>query len=112
MSAGPSSPPQPAAIDPADLDLLTRQALQLETAADELARPAPAARETAAAEAGIAAAAELGLALWCDDNVLRQRARGRGVPSFSVLDLTTVLRRRGAAIGTEDDLARHLVLTA
>ena len=108
VSAGPNSPPQPAAIDPADLDLLTRLALQLETAAGELARPAPTARETAAAEAGIAAAAELGLALWCDDNVLRQLARGRGVPSFSVLDLTTVLRRRGAAIGTEDDLARHL----
>ena len=46
--------------------------------------------------------------MWCDDNVLRQRTRGRGVPSFSVLDLTTVLRRRGAAIGTEDDLVRHL----
>jgi hypothetical protein len=108
VTAGPGSPPQPAAIDPADLDLLTRQALHLETVAGELARPVPAAWETAAAEAGIAAAAELGLALWCDDNVLRQRARSRGVPSFSVLDLTTVLRRRGAGIGAEDDLARHL----
>ena len=108
VTVGPGSPPQPAAIDPADLDLLTRQALHLETVAGELARPVPAIRETAAAEAGIAAAAELGLALWCDDNVLRQRARSRGVPSFSVLDLTTVLRRRGADIGTEDDLARHL----
>jgi len=46
--------------------------------------------------------------LWCDDNVLRQRARSRGGPSFSVLDLTTVLRRLGAAIGTEDELACHL----
>ena len=53
-------------------------------------------------------AAELGLALWCDETVLRQRARSRGIPSFSVLDLTTVLRRRGADIGTEDELARHL----
>ncbi len=110
MPAGPDRPPQPAVIDPADLDLLTRRALHLETVAGELARPVPAARNAAAAEAGIAAAAELGLALWCDDNVLRQRARGHGVPSFSVLDLTTVLRRRGAGIGigTEDDLARHL----
>jgi hypothetical protein len=41
VPAGPDGPPQPAAIDPADLDLLTRQALQLETAAGELARPAP-----------------------------------------------------------------------
>jgi hypothetical protein len=106
VTAGPGSLPQPAAIDLADLELLTRQALHLETVAGDLARPVPAARETAAAEAGIAAAAELGLALWCDDIALRQRARGRGVPSFSVLDLTTVLRRRGADIGTEDDLAR------
>jgi hypothetical protein len=108
VTAGPGRPPQPAAIDPADLDLLTRQALHLETVAGDLARPVPATRETAAADASIAAAAELGLALWCDDNVLRQRARSRGVPSFSVLDLTTVLRRRDASISTEDDLARHL----
>ena len=108
VTIGPDSPPQPAAIDPADLDLLTRQARQLETIADQFAGPVPATRNTVAAEAGIAAAAELGLALWCDDNVLRQRARGRGVPSFGVLDLTTVLRARGADIETEDELARHL----
>ena len=108
VSAGPDSPPQPPAIDPAGLDLLTRQALHLETVAGDLARPVPSTRNAAAAEAGIAAAAELGLALWCDDTVLRQRARGCGVPSFSVLDLTTVLRRRGAGIGTEDELACHL----
>lgn len=108
VSTEPDSMPQPAALDPADLDLLTRQALHLETVAGELARPAPAARNAAAADASIAAAAELGLALWCDDNVLRQRARGRGIPSFSILDLTTVLRRRGADIDTEDELARHL----
>jgi hypothetical protein len=64
----------------------------------------PATRNAAAAEASIAAAAELGLALWCDDNVLRQRARGRGVPSFSVLDLTTAMRARGADIDAEDEL--------
>ena len=44
--------------------------------------------------------------------MLRQRARSRGVPSFSVLDLTTVLRRRGADIDTEDQLARHLAAQA
>lgn len=108
VSTGPDSLPQPATIDPADLDLLTRQALYLETVTGELAHPVPAARNMAAADAGIAAAAELGLALWCDDNVLRHRARSRGVLSFSVLDLTTVLRRRGADIDSEDQLARHL----
>jgi hypothetical protein len=105
---GPGSPPQTAAIDPADLDLLTGQALYLETIAGEFARPVPATRNASAAEAAIAAAAELGLSLWCDDTILRQRARSRGVPSFSVLDLTTVLRARGADIETEDELARHL----
>jgi Domain of unknown function (DUF4365) len=107
-SSRPDGPLQPAAIDPTRLSLLTRQAQHLEAVACDLACPAPAARNTAAADAGIAAASELGLPLWCDDNVLRQRARGRGVPSFSVLDLATVLRRRGADIGTEDELARHL----
>jgi hypothetical protein len=108
VSAGPGAPPQPVAIDPVALDLLTRQALYLETVTGDLARPVPVARTAAAADAGITAAAELGLALWCDDIVLRQRARSRGVPSFSVLDLTTVLRRRGADVGTEDELARYL----
>lgn len=80
VSTGDGGAPQPAALDPADLDLLTSQALFLETVAGELVRPVPATRNAAAAEAGITAAAELGLALWCDDNVLCQRARGRGVP--------------------------------
>jgi hypothetical protein len=104
---GGADPAQPA-IDLADLALLTSRAQHLETASSEIARPVPATRNTPAADAGIAAAAELGLTLWCDDNVLRQRARGRGIPSFSVLDLTTVLRRRGAGIEPEDELARHL----
>jgi hypothetical protein len=60
--------------------VLTSYALFLESVAGELARPVPARRNAAAADAGIAAAAELGLALWCDDNVLRQRVRRRGVP--------------------------------
>ena len=105
---GPGSPPRPAAIDPAALDLLTSQALYLETAAGELACPAPTTQNAPAAESAIAAAAELGLVLWCDDNVLRQRARSQGVASFSVLDLVTVLRASGAETGTEDELARHL----
>ena len=101
---GPAQPP----IDPVELALLTSQALYLETTSSAMARPVPAARNAPAADAGIAAAAELGLPLWCDDNVLRQRARGRGILSFSILDLTTVLRRRGAGIEPEDQLARHL----
>ncbi|MGH3201326.1 MAG: hypothetical protein ACRDP5_04620, partial [Streptosporangiaceae bacterium] len=100
--------PAQLAIDPDELALLTSQALYLETTSSAMARPVPATRNTPAADAGIAAAAELGLPLWCDDNVLRQRARGRGIPSFSVLDLTTVLRSRGAGIEPEDQLARHL----
>ena len=79
VSASPASPPQPAAIDPADLALLTSQALHLETISSEIARPVPATRNAPAADAGIATAAELGLPLWCDDNVLRQRARSRGM---------------------------------
>jgi len=109
-AAIPAARPGPAqpAIDPAELALLTSRALYLETTSSAAARPVPAARNAPAADAGLAAAAELGLPLWCDDNVLRQRARGRSIPSFSVLDLTTVLRRRGAGIEPEDELARRL----
>jgi len=41
-----------------------------------------------------------GVPLWCDDNSLRQRARGQGVEAFSTLDLITVLERSGVAIDT------------
>lgn len=39
----------------------------------------------------IALAADLKIAIWCDDAYGRQRARGRGVPAFSLLDVLTVL---------------------
>ncbi|HSR85088.1 MAG TPA: hypothetical protein VLM11_13000 [Streptosporangiaceae bacterium] len=39
----------------------------------------------------IGAARQAGLPLWCDDNVLRQRARAAGVDAFSIADLLTVL---------------------
>ena len=50
------------------------------------------ARET------VAIATEKGVPLWCDDSVLRQRARGARVPSFSLLDLITVLRQQGTSL--------------
>jgi hypothetical protein len=43
-------------------------------------------------------ASEQGVPLWCDDSVLRQRARGARVPSFSLLDLVAVLRHQGTRL--------------
>lgn len=43
-------------------------------------------------------ASEQGVPLWCDDSVLRQRARGARIPSFSLLDLVTVLRHQGTRL--------------
>lgn len=51
----------------------------------------PAGRADAAADT-IAVAREGGLALWCDDSALRQKARQAGVAAFSLLDLITSLR--------------------
>jgi hypothetical protein len=64
-SIAAAGPTQAAAIEADDLALLTSQALYLESTCAEIARPVPAARNAPAADAGIAAATELGLPLWC-----------------------------------------------
>jgi hypothetical protein len=46
----------------------------------------------------MAIAREAGLALWCDDMALRQKARQAGIQAFCFLDLITCLQRRGATL--------------
>jgi hypothetical protein len=57
----------------------------------------PAALQDALADT-IAIAREGGLPLWCDDMALRQQARLRGIPAYSILDLITELTRQGAPL--------------
>jgi hypothetical protein len=106
-SLGPGGTIERTALAPAQLAHLLEQAEQLETTAGEMAVGSPSQCRGPAADA-ISLAAESGQPLWCDDIVLRQRARAAGVAAFSVLDLTSVLRRRGMVLDTEAGLARRL----
>jgi hypothetical protein len=52
-------------------------------------------------------ARELGVPLWCDDTALRQRARAEDVATFGLIDLCSVLERRGIALEVAE-VSRHL----
>ncbi|GLZ02395.1 DUF4365 domain-containing protein [Actinoplanes sp. NBRC 103695] len=54
----------------------------------------------------IALGADLDVAMWCDDSYGRQQARGRGVSTFSLLDLLTVLWDRNNEIDVSRILRR------
>ena len=84
---------------------LRDQAEALEAVTSSLQTRTPAARKDAATDT-IAIALESGLPLWCDDSALRQRARACGLPAFSLLNLVTVLARRGAPAGAPAMLRR------
>jgi hypothetical protein len=71
------------------------EALQAATASLQMVR---ASEHGDPAGETIMIASERGLALWCDDSVLRQRARGARVRSFSLLDLVTALRHQGTRL--------------
>jgi hypothetical protein len=65
----------------------------------------PAALQDAPADT-IAIAREGGLPLWCDNMALRQQARLRGIPAFSIVDLITELTRQGAPLNPRSALRR------
>jgi hypothetical protein len=77
--------------------LLRGQAETLERAAVSADVRYPRAPGDAVAST-LALAAEHGLALWCDDARLVQKARGAGIAAFSALDLLTVLSTDGTVI--------------
>jgi hypothetical protein len=81
-------------LTPAQHAALRDQAAALEASASSTEIRTPAAPQDAPADT-IAIAREDGLPLWCDDIALRQQARLRGVPAFSLLDLITELTRQG-----------------
>ena len=92
-------------LNPDELTTLRRRSQALEVLAASLGARSPARHVDAAADA-IEIARENGLALWCDDSALRQKARQAGVEAFSLLDLITAMRRNGKAIGQAPLLLR------
>ena len=92
-------------LTPAQHAALRDQAAELELSASSIEIRAPAAVQDAPADT-IAIAQEGGLPLWCDDIALRQQARLRGVPAFSLLDLITELTRQGTPLSLQSVLRR------
>ena len=99
--------------------LTATQRAQLQEQSSDLARAvcgmtirADPSREGPAA-ATITIARTEGLALWCDDTALRQRARGLGVPAFGTIDLASALAKNGIPLDEAQvrrDLAEHYVV--
>lgn len=83
-------------LTPAEQVTLREQAEALEALAASLEVQSPASHVDAAADT-IAVAKESGLALWCDDIALRQKARHAHVAAFSLLDLIACLQHLGNA---------------
>jgi hypothetical protein len=92
-------------LSPAQQALLRDQAAALETAAASLKACQTSGRGDPAA-AAIALATEQALPLWCDDVAMRQTARGRGILAFGLLDLVSVLVRRGVTLDERAILRR------
>ena len=99
-------------LTPAQHAALRDQAAALEASASSIEIRTPAAVQDAPADT-IAIAQEGGLPLWCDDIALRQQARLRGVPVFSLLDLITELTRQDTPLSLQSvlrNLAGHDVV--
>jgi len=92
-------------LTPAQHAALRDQAAALEASASSMMIRVPAAPQDAPADT-IAIARECELPLWCDDMALRQQARLRRVPAFSLLDLITELTRQGTPLSSHSMLRR------
>jgi hypothetical protein len=92
-------------LTPAHHAALRDQAAALQASASSMEIRTPAAPQDAPADT-IAIAREGGLPLWCDDMALRQQARLRRVPTFSLLDLITELTRQGIPLSPRSALRR------
>ena len=98
-----------AAADEADAELDEQMALadRFERTIDQAARLPSGQPGTSPAFQTIEAARQADLPLWCDDNVLRQRARTEGVAAFSVVDLLTALMPESTGNGRAADACRE-----
>ena len=83
------------------MDLASR----IERDVDQSGRLDPGTAAQTAALDIIAAAVRAGLPLWCDDSVLRQRARAAGVAAFSVVDLLIELSQAAGRDATDREPA-------
>ena len=92
-------------LSTAEQAALRDQSRALETLAASLEPRSPASHGDAVADT-MTIAREGGLALWCDDMAIRQKARQAGIQAFSFLDLVTCLQRRGTALDQASLLGR------
>lgn len=66
------------------------------------------------AEEALLLASQESLTLWCDDNALRQRARGRSLEAFGLIDLLDAMVADGTTVdmaGARRELAQHRIAT-
>jgi predicted nucleic acid-binding protein len=99
-------------LSTAEQAALREQSQALEALAASLESRPPASADDAVADT-MAIAREAGLALWCDDMAIRQKARQAGIQAFCFLDLITCLQRQGAALDQSSllrCLAGHYVM--
>ncbi|RAS57881.1 uncharacterized protein DUF4365 [Lentzea atacamensis] len=93
-------------LSPAQQAILQEQAAELEHLASALIIEHADAEGLGAAGEAIDLARRHRRPLWCDDAVLRQTARGQGVPTFSLVDLLTVLAERSSSVNSTAVLQR------
>ncbi|MFD4637389.1 DUF4365 domain-containing protein [Lentzea sp. NPDC058436] len=93
-------------LSPTQRAILQEQAEALEVLASGLIIERADVMGLGAAVEAIALANKLDLPLWCDDAVLRQTARGRGVRTFSTVDLLSVLSERSSSVNSPVVLQR------
>jgi hypothetical protein len=87
----------------AELDEPMDLADRIERAVDQASRLPPGPPDASPAVQTIEAARQACLPLWCDDNVLRQRARAEGVEAFTVVDLLTAILPQSVGTGPAAD---------
>lgn len=66
------------------------------------------------AEEALLLASQESLTLWCDDNALRQRARGRNIEAYGLIDLPDALMADGTSVDmavVRRVLAQHRIAT-
>lgn len=81
------------ALSPKDAALIQERANNLERLVNSV-RSTFVAGSFDTGTSGVELASISTLPMWCDDTALRQHARARGIPSFDIIDLVTVLRSR------------------
>lgn len=108
VSLNPDGNIERTTLTPAQRSVLRQQAEALEAVASSLdVAEARSPEGQSPSDETLALARETRAPLWCDDIALRQTARQRGITTFCLLDLVTVLTQRGNSLG-QAEIRRRL----